>query len=84
MDKITQFKSDFKLIAQYFRTKRLNKKYTGSKVDLSSIITDMSHVKLRLSIIFNQSFIELPWTVVIVFNALQKHCHKMRQNKFVF
>ena len=27
-------KSDFKLIAQYFRTKRLNKKYTGSKEKL--------------------------------------------------
>lgn len=32
--KIDMFKSDFKLIAQYFRTKRLNKKYTGSKEKL--------------------------------------------------
>lgn len=31
---IEMFKSDFKLIAQYFRTKRLNKKYTGSKEKL--------------------------------------------------
>ena len=31
---IQMFKSDFKLIAQYFRTKRLNKKYTGSKEKL--------------------------------------------------
>lgn len=31
---IDMFKSDFKLIAQYFRTKRLNKKYTGSKEKL--------------------------------------------------
>ena len=31
---INMFKSDFKLIAQYFRTKRLNKKYTGSKEKL--------------------------------------------------
>ena len=31
---IDLFKSDFKLIAQYFRTKRLNKKYTGSKEKL--------------------------------------------------
>ena len=31
---IDKFKSDFKLIAQYFRTKRLNKKYTGSKEKL--------------------------------------------------
>lgn len=31
---IDMFKSDFKLIAQYFRTIRLNKKYTGSKEKL--------------------------------------------------
>lgn len=31
---IDMFKSDFKLIAQYFRTKRLNKKYNGSKEKL--------------------------------------------------
>lgn len=31
---IEMFKSDFKLIAQYFRIKRLNKKYTGSKEKL--------------------------------------------------
>ena len=31
---IEMFKSDFKLIAQSFRTKRLNKKYTGSKEKL--------------------------------------------------
>ena len=31
---IQMFKSDFKLIAQYFRTKKKNKKYTGSKEKL--------------------------------------------------